>query len=122
MKRIHALCVVCFASSSAFAQQKLPIETDADRIPKTHTGGSCLITHGKVYTISGAVIENGDVLIRDGKIARVGRGLSAPAGVKVIDAAGKVVLPGLIDAHSHRGESATNEFSDSAVPEVQIRD
>jgi len=42
-----------------------------------------------------------DVLVQDGKIVRVGTGLSAPANATVIDGAGKTLLPGLIDAHTH---------------------
>jgi imidazolonepropionase-like amidohydrolase len=47
------------------------------------------------------VVEGGDVLIRNGRIAQVGRSLSAPSGARVIDGRGRYVLPGLIDAHSH---------------------
>lgn len=42
-----------------------------------------------------------DVLVQDGKIARVGAEISAPAGAKVVDGTGKTLLPGLIDAHTH---------------------
>ncbi len=45
-----------------------------------------------------------DLLVRDGKIAELGKGLKAPAGVRVIDAAGKLVLPGLVDVHVHLRE------------------
>jgi imidazolonepropionase-like amidohydrolase len=48
-----------------------------------------------------AVLQGTDVLVRDGLIAEVGRGLAAPAGATVIDAAGRTLLPGLIDAHAH---------------------
>ncbi|GJL92488.1 MAG: amidohydrolase [Hyphococcus sp.] len=53
------------------------------------------IMDGRVHTVSGGVIENGDVIIRDGRIAQVGADLTAPAGATVIDATGKVVTPGL---------------------------
>ncbi len=53
------------------------------------------IMDGTVHTVSGGVIENGDVIIRDGRITQVGADLSAPAGASVIDASGKVVTPGL---------------------------
>ena len=42
-----------------------------------------------------------DVLVQDGRIARVGTGISAPAGAAVVDGRGKTLLPGLIDAHTH---------------------
>lgn len=55
------------------------------------------ITGGRVMTgVGEQVIENGTVIVRDGRIAAVGVGLPVPAGAQVIDAAGKVVTPGLI--------------------------
>ncbi len=62
-----------------------------------------LIKNGKIYTMAGQVIENGCVLIKDGKIAEVGQSIEAPQGAEVIDAGGRMVLPGLIDAHCHLG-------------------
>lgn len=47
------------------------------------------------------VLDHTDVLVRNGRIERVGRKLSAPEGAEVIDAKGKTLLPGLIDAHTH---------------------
>jgi len=47
------------------------------------------------------VLERHDVLVEAGRIARVGRGLDAPAGAVVVDASGHTLLPGLIDAHTH---------------------
>ena len=53
------------------------------------------IMNGEVHTAAGRVIENGDVIITNGRITQVGADLSAPSGATVIDAAGKVVTPGL---------------------------
>lgn len=61
------------------------------------------ITGGKVYTVTNGVIENGTVIVENGKITAVGVDLSVPNDAKVIDATGKWVTPGLIDAHSHIG-------------------
>lgn len=67
------------------------------------------------------VLENADLLIENGVIKRVGKGLSAPAGAAVIDAAGKHVTPGLIDAHSHAAVvGAVNEGSNNVTAEVRI--
>lgn len=61
-----------------------------------------LIRGGKVYTMAEqGVLENGDVLIQNGKLAQVGPSVRAPQGIRIIDAKGRWVLPGLIDAHSH---------------------
>jgi len=56
-----------------------------------------------VHTISGPVIENGSILVRDGKIIGVGKNLSAPEGVPVIDITGRQVYPGMIDSGSSTG-------------------
>src|SRR5437764_7200948 len=47
-----------------------------------------------------------DVLISDGRIAEVGTGLAAPEGAEVIDATGRIVLPGFVDTHRHTWQSA----------------
>ena len=59
-----------------------------------------LIKGARVVTMAGPDLDPGDVLIRKGKIAAVGQSLRVPRGVRVIDASGKTVIPGLIDAYS----------------------
>ncbi|NUT97272.1 MAG: amidohydrolase, partial [Saccharothrix sp.] len=61
------------------------------------------ITGGYVVPVAGEPIENGTVLIRDGKIAAVGASVEVPADVPVVDAAGAWVLPGFVEAHGHLG-------------------
>ncbi len=61
------------------------------------------ITNARIHTIAGPVIERGTVVIRDGKIATVGAGVTVPDGARVIDAAGKVVTPGFIDSSTGLG-------------------
>lgn len=107
----------------AGAQKKadLPVETDAARKPMVVTKGDCLIKGGTLITITNGTMK-GDLLVRGGKIVALGSNLSAPAGVKVIDATSKYVAPGIIDAHSHMAATAINEWTESAVPEVRIAD
>src|SRR5208282_1204691 len=82
-----------------------------------------LIKNGTVLTITKGTIENGDVLIRDGKIAEVGKGLTAPEGAKVIDATGQYVMPGIIDCHSHIAVAGSvNEGSVSVSSMANIAD
>jgi len=64
---------------------------------------SFLLKGGTVHTISGPVIENGSILVRDGRIIGVGKNLSAPEGVPVIDITGRQVYPGMIDSGSSTG-------------------
>ena len=65
---------------------------------------SLLIRNGRVVDPAGGVDQVQDVLITEGRIARLGRGLKAPAGTEVIDATGKVVCPGFVDMHVHLRE------------------
>jgi imidazolonepropionase-like amidohydrolase len=98
-------------------------EIDADRHPKMHTGGNVLIRNATVLTVSKGTLPNTDVLVRNGKIAAIGKDLEAPKGVTTIDATGMFLMPGIIDTHSHFAiEGNVNEFSLSVVPEVRVRD
>ena len=95
------------------------------------TGKSVAIVGGLVVPITGEQIEGGTVLVRDGKIAAVGRGVEVPSGVEVVDADGSWVLPGLIEAHGHVGVheeaegwagSDTNEMTDPVTANVRAID
>lgn len=66
-------------------------------------GASIAVVGGRVLPIVGEPIENGTVLIIDGRIAAVGIDLDIPEGTEVIDAAGSWVLPGFVEAHAHVG-------------------
>jgi len=61
------------------------------------------ITHAKIFTLAGSPLEDGTVVIRDGKIAAVGANVEVPAGAQVIDAKGLQVYPGLFDAITQMG-------------------
>ena len=60
-----------------------------------------VIQNATILTVTKGTIEKGSILIRNGKIAAVGKSVRVPEGAKVIDATGQYVLPGIIDAHSH---------------------
>jgi imidazolonepropionase-like amidohydrolase len=62
-----------------------------------------LIQNATVLTGTGVRMDNADVLMQDGKIQSVGKGLSAPANARVVNGTGKWVTPGIIDVHSHLG-------------------
>ncbi|MBL0740089.1 amidohydrolase [Chryseolinea lacunae] len=80
--------------------------------------GNLLIKNGTVLTVTKGTFENTDVLVKDGKISQIGKNIAAPAGVKVIDASGQFVMPGIIDAHSHAGLDAINEATAPVTAEV----
>jgi len=81
-----------------------------------------LIRNATVMTVTKGTLPNTDVLLENGRIARIGSGISAPAGAQVIDATGKYVMPGIIDAHSHMMSDAINEGSLSVTSMVRIED
>ena len=82
---------------------------------------SLAIRGGKVIPVVGDSIENGTVLIRDGKIAAVGVDVEIPVDAKIIDASGKVVMPGFVEAHSSEGLSQANETNPN-VPYISVMD
>ncbi len=89
------------------------------------------IVGARVVPIAADPIENGIVLIADGKIVAVGAGLAVPEGASVIDATGSWLLPGFIEAHGHVGASEeaegwagqdTNETTDPVTAQVRVID
>ena len=82
-----------------------------------------LIKNGTVLTVTHGVIQNGCVLVHNGKIAQLGPNLPAPAGAVVIDATGKFVMPGIIDAHSHLAlDGDVNEATSPVTPAMNMLD
>jgi imidazolonepropionase-like amidohydrolase len=85
--------------------------------------GSFAITNATVWTVSGKTIEGGTVVVKDGKITAVGKDISVPRRIEVIDAADGHVIPGIIDAHSHIAiEGGVNEGSLAVTSMVAIAD
>ncbi|WP_374469962.1 amidohydrolase family protein [Phenylobacterium sp.] len=79
---------------------------ELDAFPSTYRPASSepvAIVNATILTAAGPRIDAGVLLIRDGKVAAVGRDVAVPAGVHVIDARGRWVTPGIIDPHSHIG-------------------
>jgi len=115
--RRHSIALLCITLSACATAPQAPtpksettvataaIKTSAPYAStyKAATSGPTLIRGATVLTGTGTRIDNGEVLIVDGKIAAIGTQLSAPAGAAVIEANGRWVTPGLIDVHSHLG-------------------
>ncbi len=91
-----------------------------------------LIKNGYVKTMAGTELEKGCILIdNEGKIAEIGADLTAPEGAEVIDAEGRLVTPGCVEAHCHIGlhmeglrweGNEVNEKSDPIVPQMRAID
>ena len=89
------------------------------------------IKDGRLLTMEGKVYEKAGILVRDGKIQEIGEELVAPLDAEVIDAKGRIITPGLIDAHCHLGlwedaigfEGADgNEATDPVTPHMRAID
>jgi imidazolonepropionase-like amidohydrolase len=81
-----------------------------------------LIKNGTVITVTKGTLATTDVLVTNGKIARVDKNISAPLNTKVIDATGLYVMPGIIDAHSHIALDVVNEATSPVTAEVNVGD
>lgn len=78
----------------------------------------------RVLPVAGAPIDDGVVVVEDGRIEAVGRAGSVrvPAGAEIVDATGRVIVPGLVDTHSHLGEVSGGDRSGALHPEVRALD
>lgn len=107
------------------------VERDvAEPFPSTYEpmpSAPVLIRGATVLTAAGPRLENASVLMRDGRVVEVGTAVTAPPGVRVLEARGKWVTPGVIDTHSHLGVypspsiaavSDGNELTDPNTAEV----
>ncbi|MEO5936983.1 MAG: amidohydrolase, partial [Terriglobales bacterium] len=105
------LCVLLFAANALAQMSAKPTPVDT------------VIKNGTILTVTHGTIENGSIVIRNGKIAEVGKTVSAPANARVIDATGKFVMPGIIDAHSHTALSGdVNELTNVIGPHMMMLD
>jgi imidazolonepropionase-like amidohydrolase len=80
------------ATTEVAAPAATPVATEA---------GALIITNGRILDGNGGVFENGTVVIREGRIVSVGTEPQSIAGVQVIDAGGKTVMPGFVEGHRH---------------------
>ena len=122
LRATFVVFVLCFCLSLIVAAQTAP----------PSSGGAIALKGGKLLTVTHGVIENGVVVMQNGKITAVGGAETAvPAGARVIDVAGMTVYPGLIDAETHLGlteigaEQMTNDLvepSDEIMPHMHVYD
>jgi imidazolonepropionase-like amidohydrolase len=124
MKRLLTLAIICAACAAATAQQRGGGQPRGAAAPPAAAAvPDTLIRNATVLTVSHGTLERTDLLLRNGKISAVGQNLKAPDGARVIDATGKFVLPGIIDAHSHSMmDGSVNECTRSVTSMVTTRD
>jgi imidazolonepropionase-like amidohydrolase len=101
LSRVAVLSSVAFAASGALASEPFP---STYQVP---AASPVLIQGATLLTGTGERIDGADILIADGRIQSIGKGLVAPAGARIVDAKAKWVTPGLIDIHSHLGVYAS---------------
>jgi imidazolonepropionase-like amidohydrolase len=97
---IRSIVLLLLCAGSVLAQQIGNPTAQQGVIPAR---GVFAIRNARIVTVSGADIENGTVVIRDGKIEAVGANVSVPAGAQTIDGSGLSVYPGMIDAGTNLG-------------------
>ncbi len=92
-------------------------------------GDAYLVKAKKIYTATHGIIEDGAILIEGGKISKIGKNFPAPKNIRILEA--YVVIPGLIDVHSHQGLGSIprvtenmdgNEMTNPSTPQVKARD
>jgi len=78
----------------------------------------------RVVPIAGPEIERGTVLVEDGRFVAVGAAdeVEVPAGAELVDLGGRVLMPGLVDTHSHLGRGSGGDRSAALHPDVRILD
>ncbi len=105
---------LCLCGSIVFAQN------DGSQQNATGKAGTFAIVGARIVTVSGATIENGTVVISNGKITAVGAGASVPSGAEKIDGKGLSVFPGMIDAATNMGLSEIGQGVNASVDVSEI--
>ena len=111
---IPLIVAILVAVNFAFSQN------DGAEQNKTGRAGTFAIVNARIVTVSGAVIENGTVVIQNGKIAAVGAGASVPSGAEKIDGKGLTVFPGMIDAGTNLGLTEIGQGLNASVDTAEV--
>jgi len=107
---VKALITLILALAVATSAQ-----SDGSQQNKNGTPGTFAIVGARVVPVSGPTIENGTVVIKDGKIAAVGVGVAIPSGAERIDGKGLIVYPGMIDAATGLGLAEIGQGANATV-------
>jgi len=117
--KIRSVFILLICACSVAAQQIGNPTTQDGVLPPR---GVVAIRNAKIVTVSGPDIENGTVLIRDGKIEAVGANVSVPAGAHTIDGRGLSVYPGMIDAGTNMGLVEVPQGANGTVDLSEVGD
>jgi imidazolonepropionase-like amidohydrolase len=118
-KHMRIIVALLFCAGSVMAQQIGNSTTQQGVIPPR---GVFAIRNARIVTVSGPDIENGTVVIRDGKIDAVGANVSVPAGAQTIDGSGLSVYPGMIDAGTNMGLVEVPQGANGTVDTSEVGD
>lgn len=116
---IKVLVAIIVCAGSVLAQQIGNPTTQQGVIPPR---GTFAIRNARIVTVSGPDIENGTVVIRDGKIEAVGTSVSVPAGAQTIDGSGLSVYPGMIDTATNMGLVEVPQGANGTVDTSEVGD
>src|ERR1700752_219554 len=117
--KIRSVFIQLICACSVAAQQIGNPTTQDGVLPPR---GVVAIRNAKIVTVSGPDIENGTVLIRDGKIEAVGATVNAPSGARIIEGRGLYVYPGLIDAGTSMGLVEVPQGGSGGVDTSEVGD
>jgi imidazolonepropionase-like amidohydrolase len=120
VKMQNTKLTVLFALSLLFGSFGVNAQSDGSEQNKTGTPGTFAIVGAKIVTVTGGVIDNGTILIRDGKIAAIGTNVSVPAGAERIDGKGLSVYPGMIDAATNMGLTEIAQGANATVDVSEV--
>ncbi len=123
----HRLLTLVFAAFFGFGFLASTVSAQQPGNPTTQSGvtpprGVYVIANARIVTVSGPEIENGSIVIRDGKIVAVGSSVTAPAGAVTINARGLSVYPGMIDAGTAMGLVEISQGASGTVDTAEVGD
>lgn len=114
-KRLHGQSLVLTAAALSIVAMLMPVQAFA--AVKAFAGA-------QILPVAGEPIDDGVLIVDAGKIITVGprSAVRVPADAELIDVSGKVIIPGLVDTHSHIGEVSGGDGSDPIQPETRVLD
>src|SRR4030095_5501582 len=114
------LSLVVFTSAFLTSAQQIGVPTDQQGVNPPR--GTYIIRNAHIVPVSGPDIENGTIVVRDGKISAVGSNVTAPSGAQSIDAAGLFIYPGMMDAGTSMGLVEIGQGASGTVDTAELGD